>query len=90
MTKMISLCHKSKPLAGELGRIMRRERQERNLTLRDVADKAGLQHTQVGKIECAQRDLTVLELIHIAHHTGIDPHYVMTQIQRLYLQSINE
>lgn len=84
MPNMIDICHKSKPLAKELGSIMRGVRQDRQLTMRQVAEIGGLQHTQVGKIECCDRDLSVLELVHLSRRCGYDPHEIFSQIVAKY------
>lgn len=90
MKTMPELCHKTKPLAAELGRIMRRERQDKNLTMRELAEKLGVIHSQIAKIECAQRDLSVLELVHICKTMCTDPQFVMTQILRFYELTVND
>lgn len=90
MVNMLDITHKSKPLAQQLGRIMRRERQNLNLTMRDAAERIGSIHTRIGKIECAQRDLTVLELIHICQTTGMNQQFIMAEITRYYLDTVGE
>ncbi len=88
MPRMIEICHKSKPLTKALGSIMRDARQHKSLTMRDVAEKAGVQHTQVGKIECCQRDLSVLELIHLSRCCDYDPLAIFKDILEKYDQTV--
>src|SRR5579859_6697527 len=62
---IIELCHKHRyskegkiimtSLEEIIGRVIRRERQERRLTIKELGDKAGLSEIYVGEIERGQK-----------------------------------
>lgn len=56
-----------------LGSILREIRQEKKLTMRDVAEIAGIPHSFVGKIENAERRLDIVEFVRYCRILGADP-----------------
>jgi transcriptional regulator with XRE-family HTH domain len=55
-----------------IGRVIRRERQDRNLTIKELGDKAGLSEIYVGEIERGQKYPSAKVLESIAQALGID------------------
>src|SRR5712692_378338 len=54
------------------GRVIRRERQGRNLTIKELGDKAGLSEIYVGEIERGQKYPSAKVLESIAHALDLD------------------
>ena len=57
-------------------------RQEAGLTQRELAAKLKRSNSFVWKIEAGERRVDVLELVEIAHATGIDPVELFTRFIR--------
>jgi transcriptional regulator with XRE-family HTH domain len=55
-----------------IGRVVRRERQERNLTIKELGDKAGLSEIYVGEIERGQKYPSAKVLESIATALDLD------------------
>lgn len=66
-----------------LGGLLRKARQNRASTMRDVADITGHSHSFVGKIENAERRLDVIEFIQYCKVLGVDPVITFTQVLQL-------
>src|SRR5437870_13601838 len=55
-----------------MGRVIRRERQDRHLTIKDLGDKAGLSESYVGEIERGQKYPSAKVLESIANAVDFD------------------
>ncbi len=55
-----------------IGRVIRRERQERQLTIKELGDKAGLSEIYVGEIERGQKYPSAKVLESLAHALDMD------------------
>jgi transcriptional regulator with XRE-family HTH domain len=53
---------------------LKSQRLEAGLTIRTLAEKLGVSHSIVGKIEDGSRKLEVFEFIEYCQALGIDPH----------------
>lgn len=56
-----------------LGSILRNIRHDQELTMRDIAERAGIPHSFVGKIENAERRLDVVEFVRYCNLLGAEP-----------------
>jgi transcriptional regulator with XRE-family HTH domain len=63
---------KSADLQEILGKVIRQERQNRRLTIKDLGDKAGLSEIYVGEIERGQKYPSAKVLESIAHALELD------------------
>src|SRR5213082_333413 len=80
----LQLCHKHRQagrtiiMAGTtdlqeiMGRVIRRERQDRHLTIKELGDKAGLSEIYVGEIERGQKYPSAKVLESLATALGLD------------------
>ncbi len=63
---------KASDLQEIIGRVVRRERQERHLTIKELGDKAGLSEIYVGEIERGQKYPSSKVLEGLAHALELD------------------
>jgi len=58
------------------------QRHKLNLSQRDLAEKLGVNHSLIGKIETGDRRLDVVELLEYAHALEIDTMNIINIIQK--------
>jgi transcriptional regulator with XRE-family HTH domain len=61
---------------------LKKKRKEQKLSMRDVAEKAGVIHSWIGKIEQAERRLDIIEYATYCRILGIDPHEGLNLINK--------
>lgn len=67
---------KSNDVAGDLDRLgeaIRTARKEKGLSQEALADAAGIDRSHMGKIERGERNVTLLNLLRVAHALGTQP-----------------
>lgn len=69
------------PESARLGLWLRRQRQDKGLTMRDVGHLIEKPHSYIGKIEAGQRRLDVVELIWYCRQLGLDPHDAINAVE---------
>lgn len=67
-----------------LGLILKRLRQDANLTMRELGDKLGTPHSLVGKLENNDREITVTEFITYLKGLETDPTKLFKQVLEIY------
>ena len=65
--------HKKTLLQIEFGKLLRRKRRELNLTQQELAEKADLDPTYVSSIERGERNVSLANIVAIAHALNISP-----------------
>lgn len=65
--------HKKTALQIEFGKLLRRKRQELNLTQQELAEKADLDSTYISSIERGERNVSLGNLIALATALNIEP-----------------
>ena len=58
------------------------QRHKLNLSQRDLAEKLGVNHSLIGKVETGDRRLDVVELLEYAHALEIDAMNIISIIQK--------
>lgn len=66
-------------LSRELAKLLRREREARDLSLSTVAERAGLSYQMVSYVERDMRLPTVETMVRIAWAIGVDPAEILKQ-----------
>lgn len=69
------------PQYEELRLWLRREREARGLTLRDVSNLVGRHHSIIGKLEQSSRKIDIVEYVLYCRVLGIDPEIGLGIIQ---------
>lgn len=69
------------PQYEELRSWLKREREKKQLTLRDVAAIVGRHHSIIGKLEQSSRKIDIVEFVEYCDALGIDPHEGLSLIQ---------
>lgn len=69
------------PQYDELRSWLKREREKKGLTLRDVAAIIGRHHSIIGKLEQSSRKIDIVEFVDYCGALGIDPHEGLNIIQ---------
>jgi transcriptional regulator with XRE-family HTH domain len=58
---------------AEFGRRVRRQRNDLDLTLEELAEKAGMHWTYIGSVERGERNLSLVNIVRLARALGIGP-----------------
>jgi len=61
------------PVEGNLGRNLRRAREQRELTQEEVSERSGVHATEVSRIEAGKRDPRVSTLERLANAVEVSP-----------------
>ena len=60
---------------------LRAKREEKGLTMRDLAEVLDVPHSWVGKVELGERRLDLIEYLRYCAALGIDPHEGIDKVQ---------
>jgi transcriptional regulator with XRE-family HTH domain len=60
---------------------LRRQRIDNGLTMRQLAEKMGIHHSWIGKVEQGERRLDIIEYLRICDALQLDPHEGLNIIQ---------
>lgn len=59
---------------ARLRKWLREQRNEKNLTMRELAERMDVIHSWIGKVELGERRLDIVEYVRHCKALGIDPH----------------
>jgi len=65
----------------QLGKVLRKERLRLGLSQEGLAEKADLHWTYIGGIERGERNVSLLNIVKLAHALGMTPSSLLTGIQ---------
>jgi transcriptional regulator with XRE-family HTH domain len=66
---------------GQLGKALRKERLRLGLSQEGLAEKADLHWTYIGGIERGERNVSLLNIVKLAHALGMTPSSLLEGIQ---------
>jgi transcriptional regulator with XRE-family HTH domain len=62
---------------AEFGRRVRARRQKLGITLEELAEAAGLHWTYIGSVERGERNISLRNIVRLAHSLGVGPEVLM-------------
>lgn len=63
-----------------LGRTIRKTREQREMSQEVLAEKCGLHRTYIGGVERGERNVSLLNIVAIAHSLGLKPYELLQEI----------